>query len=359
LLPGFVDLHTHLDKAYTVARTGASTSGLDEAVRLSMADAPNRTHEDLVARMERGIAAAWAQGSFALRSHIDTFDLPAENRGWAAFAEVAARWQGRMALQAVGLMALARVEQDDFDLRCAQLAERGGLMGAFIDQGTATPERIATLLAGAARHGLDLDLHVDENLDPAANGLELLAEAVIETGFAGKVTAGHCVALGQREAGGRDALIARVAEAGINVVALPLANSYLQDRAPGRTPIRRGIAPVQELRAAGVQVAFASDNVRDAFYPFGAFDMLEVQRQATYLAQLEGAPGEWIAASGAIPAAIMGVEAGRITAGGAANGILFDARDWADLFSGTAVTRQVLRAQGTPAAARVLERENV
>lgn len=357
VLPGFTDLHVHLDKAFTAHRTESASHGLASAVELAMGDAANRTLDDLIARMERGVIAAEANGTFALRTHLDSFDAPDDSPAWAAFAEVAARWKGRVELQAVALMALARVEQDDFDDRCAQIARRGGILGAFIDRGTATPDRLARLVGGAARHGLDLDLHVDETLDPTANGLELLAETVLAQGFPGRVVAGHCVALGQKPEAERDALIAKVAEAGIHVVALPTTNGYLQDRTPGRTPLLRGIAPVQELAEAGVTVSFASDNVRDAFYPYGNFDMLDVQRQALFLAQLEAAPARWIAAATSAPAEAMGLDTGRIRAGAPADAVIFEARDWADLFSGSGPARTVLRRGRPLGAAGALSKE--
>ncbi|QOL82486.1 amidohydrolase family protein [Pseudooceanicola spongiae] len=359
LLPRFVDMHTHLDKAYTVERTGFSRDGLSSAVALWSAGQGARSVADDIARMERSLIAAEAHGTRALRTHLDTIGHPDDNTGWQAYGEVAPRWKGRIELQAVALTALFRVEEPDFPARCAAIAARGGILGAFIDRGGATPALMQRLLSVAAVQGLDLDLHVDETLDPAANGLEMLATWVLKTGFRGRVVAGHCCALAQMAPRDRDRVIALVAEAGIEVVALPATNGFLQDRSPDRTGLLRGLAPVQELAAAGVPVSFASDNVRDAFYPYGAYDPLEAQRLGLFMGQLEGAPEEWIAATTATPARAMGLaDIGRLKAGAAADAVLFDAHDWADLFSGTALSRCVLH-NGAPltTAQPVLERE--
>ncbi|MPN62646.1 Cytosine deaminase [bioreactor metagenome] len=40
-------------------------------------------------------------------------------------------------------------------------------------------------------------------------------------------------------------------------------------------PVRRGITTIREFMAAGVNVAIASDNVRDPFRPYGNGNMLE------------------------------------------------------------------------------------
>ncbi|NNM01705.1 MAG: cytosine deaminase, partial [Gammaproteobacteria bacterium] len=73
----------------------------------------------------------------------------------------------------------------------------------------------------------------------------------------------------------RARVIDKLGRAGITVIALPRTNLYLQDR-DSSFPLLRGIAPVKELLEAGVAVRFASDNVRDAFYPFGDADLLGV-----------------------------------------------------------------------------------
>ncbi|MCX8998386.1 amidohydrolase family protein [Rhizobiaceae bacterium BDR2-2] len=344
MLPGFVDMHVHLDKAFTAHRTGFSDNGLSRAVELSLADAPNRTVDDLIARMDAALRRADANGTVAMRTHLDTFDTPARSAAWTAFTEIEAAWKDRIALQAVALMALFRVEQEDFDDRCADIARRGGILGAFIGPGAATPERLDRLVLAAARHGLDLDLHVDETLDAAADGLALLTDAVLRHRFGGRVVAGHCCALAQKPEGERDRLIGRMAEAGIHVVSLPLTNGFLQDRAPGRTPLRRGMAPVHELAAAGVGIAFASDNVRDAFYPYGDFDMLAVVRQAHFLAQLEAEPARWAPAAHRDAARAMRLDdAGTLAAGHAADAVIFEAYDWADLLGGSATGRTILR----------------
>ena len=63
-------------------------------------------------------------------------------------------------------------------------------------------------------------------------------------------------------------------------------NLFLQDRAAG-TPLRRGVTLVHELLAAGVEVRFGTDNVRDWFFPFGDGDMLDTALFAAVAAQLD------------------------------------------------------------------------
>jgi len=52
--------------------------------------------------------------------------------------------------------------------------------------------------------------------------------------------------------------------------------------------IRRGLTRIAELRAAGVNLAFGQDCVRDGFYPFRRGDMLEVGLISAHAAHLSG-----------------------------------------------------------------------
>jgi cytosine deaminase len=59
----------------------------------------------------------------------------------------------------------------------------------------------------------------------------------------------------------------------------------LQGRSDNQ-PKRRGITRVKELLAAGVNVSFGQDCVKDTFYPFGRADSLEVALIAAHAAHM-------------------------------------------------------------------------
>lgn len=351
LLPTFIDSHVHLDKAYIVQRTGIPAGGLLDAVGLSIADAANWTSEDLEARMNAALGRAYHNGTSALRTHLDTPVLPEESLSWAVFSGLRAHWQGRIALQAVALMALERVEDSaDYAERCRQIKAAGGILGAFIAPGTATPERLDRLFGAAGDAGLDVDFHVDETLDPSARGLERICDSILRTGFDGRVMAGHCCSLGTMPHADRDRIIDKAARTGIHVVSLPTSNLFLQDRSPRATPVRRGVTTARELRAAGASVHFASDNVQDPFYPYGDYDMLDVFRTAVQVAHLEADVGTWLARQFDAATQACGLSGhGRLAAGATANAILFEARDLVGLMSRPGADRIVLRG-GVPVA---------
>ncbi len=201
----------------------------------------------------------------------------------------------------------------------------------------------------AEARGLDLDLHVDESGETGARALREIALTALRRRFKRRVMVGHICSLAvQPEEFARET-IARVAEAGLSVVVLPMCNMYLQDRAaPGgvvRTPRWRGVTLVHELKAAGVAVSVASDNTRDPFYAYGDLDMVEVMREATRILHLDHPVADWPRAANAVPAAQMGLrEAREVAPGAPADLVLFRARGATEWLSRPQHDRIVLRA---------------
>jgi cytosine deaminase len=134
---------------------------------------------------------------------------------------------------------------------------------------------IDALLDLAVELSVDVDVHLDEHLDATRSLSGYLAGAVMARQLDGKVSLSHGCALVSLDSTERARVIESLARARITVIALPTTNLYLQDRQPG-APQRRGLAPLRELSRAGVPLRFASDNVRDAFFPYGNADLLGI-----------------------------------------------------------------------------------
>jgi cytosine deaminase len=104
------------------------------------------------------------------------------------------------------------------------------------------------------------------------------------------------------------------------------------------------------LKAAGVNTMIASDNTRDPFYAYGDLDMMEVWREGVRILHLDHPAEAWTMACFGAPARAMGVEAGVVAAGGAADLILTTARSFTELFARPQHDRTVLR-DGAPIGA--------
>jgi cytosine/creatinine deaminase len=349
VLPRLVDIHTHLDKAQIWLRTPNPDGTFPSALAAAAEDrVASWTEADLRARMDFALRCAFAHGTGAIRTHLDSIGAQTAI-SWPIFDELRRDWAGRIALQATSLFPIDVVLGDEAEFRevVRMTARYGGALGGvtFLGQAPdgATDRALDRIVQAAAAEGLDLDFHVDESGAPEARTLERIAEAVIRNRFTGKVLCGHCCSLALLPEDDLARVVARVAEARLAVVSLPLCNLYLQDRRAGRTPRWRGVAPLHELKAAGIPVMVASDNTRDPFYAYGDLDMLEILREATRILHLDHSGPDWPRAVAATPADLMGLDRhGRIEAGDAADLVLVRARSLTELLARPQSDRTVL-----------------
>jgi cytosine/creatinine deaminase len=344
LLPRFVDGHTHLDKGHIWPRRRNPDGTFPGALENVMADREaNWSAEDVALRMEFSLQAAFAHGTAAIRTHIDSLG-PQIGISWPVVAEAKRRWAGRIALQATPLFGIqyALVPEHMAAVVKAVKQHGDGLFGCVTYMIPELDEALEIVFRTAMAEGFDLDFHVDEASDPSARSLERIAATALRLGYKGKILAGHCCSLALQGPDDERAIIAKVRDAGIAVVSLAMCNMYLQDRTAGRTPRWRGVTSLHELKAAGVPVMLASDNTRDPFYAYGDLDMLEVWREAVRILQLDHADTDWPRAFFATPAAQMGVADGLLATGCPADLVLTRARSMTELMARPQSDRSVL-----------------
>ena len=342
--PSFVDMHTHLDKGHIWPRASNPDGTFMGALETVTADREaNWRAEDVRRRMDFSLRCAYAHGTRAIRTHIDS--LPPQHRiSFPVFAEMREHWAGRIDLQASCLVSVEATDAaSGFDDVASVVAETNAVLGCATYPIDDLAERLQHFFEIAGGLGLDVDFHVDETNDPASATLRTIAQTVRDTGFAGSVVVGHCCSLAVQDELEALSTLDLVADAGLNVVSLPMCNLFLQDRQAGRTPRWRGITLVQEMKARGINVSFASDNTRDPFYAYGDLDMIEVMREATRIGHLDHGAPDWVSAFTVNPARACGFSQPSLLPGTSADLVICSARSWTELFARPQADRIVLR----------------
>jgi cytosine deaminase len=346
VFPCFVDCHTHIDKGHIWARSPNPDGSFMGALAANESDRLARWNAaDVARRMDFSLRSAYAHGTKAVRTHLDSI-APQEEISWPVFEEMRARWAGRIELQAACLTGIETARDKAwFSALAKRVADANGVLGAFTYMVPDFEELLDFVFSLAIEHGLDLDFHADETGDPSAVGLKKIAEAALWSNFPGKILVGHCCSLARQP--DREVLdtLDKVAKAGLSVVSLPMCNLYLQDRRPdGTTPRWRGVTLLHEMKARGIPTAVASDNTRDPFYAYGDLDMLEVYREATRILHLDHPVADWPRAVAATPAEIMRLDgAGVLAAGAPADFVIFKGRSFTELLSRPESDRIVVR----------------
>jgi len=288
LVPAFVDAHFHLDSVLTRLPNASGTlrEGIDN---WGAYKASTLTVEDVVDRASRYCEHAFSRGIMAIRSHVDVSDP--QLRTAEGLVEVKRRFADRIDIQLVAF------PQDGFfgSSETPARLERALDMGVDVVGGIPHNEptyndgsrSIAALMDIAERRGLMVDMHCDESDDPHSRHVETLAAETIARSMQGMVTASHITAsatydryyLSRR-------LIPMMQRAELNVTTNPLINVHLGGHFSH--PAHRGMAPIRDLRDAGLNVSTAQDCNEDPWYPIGNADMFEVARMAGHIAHLLG-----------------------------------------------------------------------
>lgn len=270
LSPSAVEPHAHLDKAFLAEQVPNAAGDLMGAIVAMEANRHLLDVEHIVERAERAARLMASNGYRFVRTHAD---LTTDHglRSVEALDEVRRRVADLIDVEIVALCDWPVVGPAGADQRALlhdALDAGADLVGGcpHLEDGGDTRGATEVFLQIATEHGVGVDLHTDETLDPDVLGLVDLAELVL-AGFEHPVTASHCVSLGMQDSRRQAEIAELVAAAGISVIALPHTNLFLQGR--GHAPMPRGLTAVAALRSAGVNVAAGADNLQDPFNPVG------------------------------------------------------------------------------------------
>ena len=343
VLLAFVDMHTHLDKGHILPRASNPDGTFIGALTTVRDDHANWTAIDVYRRADFALRCAYAHGTRAVRTHLDSAP-PQDEISWPVFAKLREQWAGKIDLQGVCLAGCDMIDPHGRFKETADLVKHhNGVLGLVTYPMSGLDQMLRDFFTLAADRNLAVDLHVDESLDPNVETLRNVCQAVLDTGFSAPVTVGHLCSLSTQSHARVNDTLDLVAQAGLNVVSLPMCNLYLQDRQERHTPRMRGITLVHEMKQRGIPVSFASDNTRDPFYAYGDMDMLEVLREATRIAHLDHSDPDWITAFTTVPATMCDFTKVSLSKGAAADLVVCRARNWTELFSRPQADRIVIR----------------
>jgi len=290
VLPGFVEPHLHLDKALIYRRQPARDGTLEEAIRLTGQLKAEQDREDVLERSRAVLDMAVAHGTVAVRAHPDVDPIQGLI-GVETGVALRDEYRDLLHLDIVAFPQEGIVKAPG----TFELMEEALRMGANVVGGCPYNERtwddtkrhIDIVFDLAERFDAPVDMHADF-ADSAADerfaAAGYIAERAIERGWQGRVSLGHVTSLGSLTRDEAAPVIERLREADVSIVTLPATDLYLGGRGDERNQ-RRGLTPVHRLRDAGVNVTFSSNNVRNAFTPFGKADMLQIGNLLAHAAQ--------------------------------------------------------------------------
>lgn len=324
VLPAFVDGHCHLDKTFLGAPWQPHLAA--GSLRERIANEKILRSAVGVSVTERATALVDQMVSFGtghVRSHVD-IDLEAGLDGLHALLEVREAVRDRLGIQLVAFPQSGVVTTPGIaDLLDAALAEGADLIGGLDPVGfdDDMDGQLEVIFGLAEKHGAGIDIHLHDGGTVGTAQLRAIAERTRTLGLGGKVAVSHAYALGQVYGDELDRTARALGDAGVSIMT----------NGPAGT-----MPPILLLREHGVRVFAGSDNIRDAWWPYGNGDMLE---RATIIG-LEGGLmsdddlGVLAALTTDAPADVLGIADYGLRVGGRADLVLVDARSVAEAVAG-------------------------
>jgi cytosine deaminase len=268
ITPGLVEAHIHLDKALLSDRTPSVSGTLAEAIRVT-AEAKRRfTVEDIRERARAVLDLAVQSGTTAMRSHVEV-DPVVGLKGLEALLPLRRDYAAAVDLQLCAFAQEGILQCPGTEALLAQALSAGAdLVGGCPYNDSDAARHIDVVFRLARQFGVDADFHADFSDEPEHLHVRDICRETVRHGWQGRVAVGHATELAALPPAEQDAFAADLAASGVGVIMLPATDLYLMGRRDQRN-VRRGLAPLKRLLAAGVPVAAASNNVRNAFTPAG------------------------------------------------------------------------------------------
>ena len=349
LSPGFIDSHTHLDKTCVISDKESPT--LELAVQNYSSYIKDFSPEELAAdikrRARKTLRKAVAAGTTCIRIHVN-IEASSGIESIVALNELRDELSPYIDIYITALPNFydgqeaqkKRLEFLDEIARNLLVDAIGGAQHLHENKMELTHE----LFRIAVKHDLDLDFHIDEHDDPNIDTFLETAQLTKKYGYEGRVSCGHVTALCRVDDDLAAEAIELAKEADLQIITLPSCNLYLMSRSDSE-PIARGVTRIKEFLEAGVNISYASDNIRDPFRPIGNADMLEEGLLTGQVAQmLTDSQFEIIHKMGTInPARALRLDNYGLEEGKQADLVLLDAPDIATAFRDQATRLAVIK----------------
>ncbi|GIK83541.1 MAG: hypothetical protein BroJett025_01630 [Patescibacteria group bacterium] len=265
---GWVNTHTHLDRAYTITPKLLHLANKHLHEKWTIVDEikEKSSISQIYDRMAFAVEEQVKQGVTVLGSFIDVDDI-VKDKALKAAAKIKETYKRDITLVFTNQALKGVLEPRArawFDEALGFVDIIGGLPAK--DAGK-EEEHLDVLFTAAKRLGKLLHIHVDQLNTKLEKETESLIRKAKEYGLQGKVVAVHGVSLAAHPEKYRQKIYKKMKQVGIMLISCPTA--WIDSRrSEERSVTHNSIAPVEELIEAGIVVGIGTDNIADVYKPF-------------------------------------------------------------------------------------------
>ncbi|MER2063560.1 MAG: amidohydrolase family protein [Alkalibacterium sp.] len=283
VLPPYVDSHLHLDYYFTGKDDEIKNESgtLFEAIDLWNDYKKGTTKDEMKERIRQAVKDVASYGTQYIRAQTDCTDP--NLTGIKAALEVRDELKDNITIQVVAFPQNGMFSYNEEGKSGRDLVEEALQLGAdcvggiphnewSAEDGNASIKEIVRL---AIKYDKLIDIHCDETDDDQARFLEMLNAEAMKQGYGKSTTASHTSSFGSVNDAYAFRMLGLFRQSGINFVACPTENLFLQGR-QDTYPKRRGLTRVKEFVDNNINVAFGQDSIVDLWYPAGSGNMMNI-----------------------------------------------------------------------------------
>ncbi len=328
VVPGLVETHIHLDKACILDRCCSEQGTLEEAIAEVAAVKARFTEEDVYERGRRTLEKAILQGTTHVRTQVEV-DPRVGLRSFNAIRTLEADYRWAVDLVICVFPQEGLINDPGTEELIVEACEQGAdLIGGCPYTDTAPIEHIDRIFALARRFDLDIDFHLDFDLDPSWMHLDEVCRQSERHRWGGRVAIGHATKLSAIDGSSLAAIGRRLADVGVAVTVLPATDLFLMGRGHEHS-VPRGVAPAHALLSHGVICSLATNNVLNPFTPFGDCSLIRMANLYANVARLGRAKdiADCLTMVTTLAARLMNLPDYGIAVGGPADLVVLDCSD--------------------------------
>ena len=267
--PGLVESHFHLDKAMLIDRVAIQPDRMvRDHMQRTAAIKHTFTPEDIYNRAQATLEQCLLHGITHMRTQVEV-DPNSGLLGFEAIEQLRKDYAWAIDIQCCVFLQEGWTGVPGADENLVACLERGApVVGGAPRYDRDGPAQIRRIFELAQRYDVDVDFHLDGGYEVDHFDYPQVCEAADRIGWQGRVAFGHgskisCLPVKEQAAVGR-----RLAASGVSLAVLPATDMFNAGRHLEHSVIR-GVTDANTLIEHGANCTIATNNVLNAFTPYG------------------------------------------------------------------------------------------
>jgi len=267
--PGLIESHFHLDKAMISDRVPFQP---DRMVRDHMERTASIKHtftpEDIYARARATLEQCLLHGVTHMRTQVEV-DPNVGLLGFEAIEQLRKDYAWAIDIQPCVFLQEGWTDVPGADENLVSCLERGApVVGGANRYDKDGPAQVRRVFELAQRYDVDVDFHLDGGYDVKTLDYPQVCELTERIGWQGRVAFGHGSKYAFMPVKAQAAIGKRLGEAGVSLAVLPATDLFNAGRHMEHS-VARGVTDANTLIEHGANCTLATNNVLNAFTPYG------------------------------------------------------------------------------------------